>query len=779
MRFDVFESGASDTPPSPPANPSIGYPSNGDPLTGEQPTVPGAYFFYALTEELRNLLLAVGITPSVDRNDQLAQAFRDIPDAIASSVLAQDISQHVSDAIEALDVPGMVDQAAGGIADVADQANETAGEAKGIAQNALDSVTAGLMDTVEGLVSDALDKGFADALGYTPARNEDLAVLSDAMGGKVEKAGDAMTGRLTLGNGIRGIAVQSGADMDDLVPDVSGGVNFWYCNTATTAGTVQNLPASGLFNLTAECPNANLVRQTVSFPLTGERYSRTRYQDAWSAWLPENIFINVKDFGAKGDGSADDTAAIQAALTKANGGGVVVVPQGTYKVTSRLQVGSNTQVIGLGKPIVRKAFGAKNATLLMNMLGYTPETHPGGSNGHSNILFRGIEFRGEYFNQVSAETAAAPYREYCLSFVNGQNIIVEDCIFNSWNHCHLVEFSGIRGGIVRNCKFHNLSMDEGAVAAGNAHPNEIIQLDPNTEASNAASAHDGTANTNILIEGCRFGTAGTVNRYGYAVGTHGSGGTYQGYITVRDNVIIGSCQYGLKLNNYHDVAVVSNTINATDYGIWVLKDADRNFIGLFVEGNTITASSPVYYNYSSAAALFRRHSIVNNHLISNGGVSYTQDVIGLRFTGNLCYGGQWSFNACQSAVISDNFFSSPVAVSLAAPVRIQSSASGNSPFNTVFSKNQVSNCGSNRGVLLKGGSQYHITDNILTYNTKYDSTKQSTPFWCEACTGVRFGMNYANFADTDYMFYAADSSVMLYDLGGNITANGAIKNQGA
>jgi len=46
-------------------------------------------------------------------------------------------------------------------------------------------------------------------------------------------------------------------------------------------------------------------------------------------------YVSVKDFGAVGDGVADDTAAIQAAL---NTGRLVFVPYGTYKITSALTI---------------------------------------------------------------------------------------------------------------------------------------------------------------------------------------------------------------------------------------------------------------------------------------------------------------------------------------------------------------------------------------------------------------------------------------------------------
>ena len=49
--------------------------------------------------------------------------------------------------------------------------------------------------------------------------------------------------------------------------------------------------------------------------------------------------FNVKKYGAKGDGTTDDTAAIQAAITAAGTSGIVFFPAGTYKITSSLVIG--------------------------------------------------------------------------------------------------------------------------------------------------------------------------------------------------------------------------------------------------------------------------------------------------------------------------------------------------------------------------------------------------------------------------------------------------------
>ena len=55
---------------------------------------------------------------------------------------------------------------------------------------------------------------------------------------------------------------------------------------------------------------------------------------------PAPDFFSVRDFGAKGDGKTDDTAAFQKALDAAGqaGGGVVVAPRGNYFFAGHLNV---------------------------------------------------------------------------------------------------------------------------------------------------------------------------------------------------------------------------------------------------------------------------------------------------------------------------------------------------------------------------------------------------------------------------------------------------------
>jgi hypothetical protein len=72
----VYESGASVTPPSPPASPSSGYPASGNPQTATLATKPGPWWYHMITEELRAIIAAAGIPPDHTQTNQLSQAIQ-------------------------------------------------------------------------------------------------------------------------------------------------------------------------------------------------------------------------------------------------------------------------------------------------------------------------------------------------------------------------------------------------------------------------------------------------------------------------------------------------------------------------------------------------------------------------------------------------------------------------------------------------------------------------------------------------------------------------------
>ena len=132
--------------------------------------------------------------------------------------------------------------------------------------------------------------------------------------------------------------------------------------------------------------------------------------------------LNVRDFGAKGDGSTDDTAAIQAAIDYAVAAGrrSVYFPAGTYIVTSPLhaQVETGTTTVGgstksrytygmgltlrgeqVGKTVLRKT-GQATYTIPAN------NNINGGSTVDTVLFFGGGEGTGLYVSDLSIENAS-------------------------------------------------------------------------------------------------------------------------------------------------------------------------------------------------------------------------------------------------------------------------------------------------------------------------------------------------------------------------------------
>ena len=69
--------------------------------------------------------------------------------------------------------------------------------------------------------------------------------------------------------------------------------------------------------------------------------------------LPTSAFVSVRDAGATGDGSTDDTSALQTALDNAvRDDKIVFFDQGTYKITQTLVFPPGSRIVGEALPVI-------------------------------------------------------------------------------------------------------------------------------------------------------------------------------------------------------------------------------------------------------------------------------------------------------------------------------------------------------------------------------------------------------------------------------------------
>lgn len=138
-----------------------------------------------------------------------------------------------------------------------------------------------------------------------------------------------------------------------------------------------------------------------------------------------NEVKSVKDFGALGDGSTDDSAAINAAFA---GGGIIYFPAGVY-IARNLVMDSSAVVYGVpGKSVIKRPAGTSGGILQL-------------SGGNVSFAFRDMTFDGDYQNQTPFSSRRMLDYTYEGLEGSGQypaDLRVENCQFMN------VEMTGIR-----------------------------------------------------------------------------------------------------------------------------------------------------------------------------------------------------------------------------------------------------------------------------------------------------------------------------------------------
>jgi Pectate lyase superfamily protein len=179
----------------------------------------------------------------------------------------------------------------------------------------------------------------------------------------------------------------------------------------------------GALALLAPRASADTPFSSFAFPATGAPTART---------LPDRLgeLKNVKDFGARGDGSTNDTAAIQTAVSQQ---GTIYFPPGTYRITRSINLRGDGQyqLIGTRHTYVQGLFD-----------GYLFDTS---TNWVGDVQFNFYMSSFGLINDNRTPNAG------CVRVTGGILTTIEKCEMTAWRG---VTFHGEAGtSIVRDCFF--------------------------------------------------------------------------------------------------------------------------------------------------------------------------------------------------------------------------------------------------------------------------------------------------------------------------------------
>jgi hypothetical protein len=418
----------------------------------------------------------------------------------------------------------------------------------------------------------------------------------------------------------------------------STGVTIWDQVVVDAGGNASSAQSTFVANL------ANSSNQALGAALIGYS-SRTVY-----ARLQDEP--NVKDYGAKGDGVTDDTAAIQAAVTAQRD---VYVPPGTYMISTAILIPSNTRLHGAGFSSCLKA----TSGFTMLSMGWAGGSLPvmlgnskivaSGANSHIEIcdLFLDSSLTSNGVHNVHMRNTTYCNIHHCVfsggadgtAFTLSTNYkVTNNFAYGQTNACY-DQWENSSAGLVAD-NFGIVTLGYGMLLTGDTSLNGVGTSSNVTFVGNTIiGPNNGNGGVGIWLQSGSNLTSNCYNCrvvgnyvYGFQVGIRATGG---GAHVISDNNISTCTTSGIVLsaevvgNAAQNCIVSNNQINAcggvSSSPLVLQSGATNNIVG----GNSIAGvTSPYAISLDSTTS----GNVFNNNYLSTGTTGFLTDT----GASNLC-----------------------------------------------------------------------------------------------------------------------------------------------
>ena len=342
-------------------------------------------------------------------------------------------------------------------------------------------------------------------------------------------------------------------------------------------------------------------------------------------------YVSVKDFGAVGDGVADDTAAIQDAIDAMNtaNGGAIYIPAGEYLITDYITLYSDVTLFGEGK--------ASKIHLV---------------NSSRSDAFRATGTQPSPVNRITM-------RDFMLygdtSFLAGVPSVVNG--------------GGVNFLYTDDCTFENLwvsGFSDGGIAILNGSYNTIASCRVRFTAQGISfNANDIDVTGNVAV-GNTISDTGTYNGLHLEGGFGVSPATGEvRYTTLTGNTVINSYEAGINIELAPYTACAGNSVFNAGFGATSINMGIKVFGGFSsgISGNTVRGCDGygIVVGANSGECAVSGNATVDNGggslLVTDNGTAATLDVSvsGNSFAeGDLATSGNVSFKNWTPAVTFSN-----------------------------------------------------------------------------------------------------------------------------